>query len=107
MFNESEKILLKWLHLNPDAFTDIFYFNLFNLTFGLSRFNSLFGTFNISGTFGQSILADWPELPIQTFNTPSGNDFQPRKREFQGSLVETTLDPRALTFDLQQVETVS
>lgn len=55
----------------------------------------------------QSSSADWPEVPIQTFNTPSGNDFQPRKREFQRSLVETTLDPRALTFDLQQVETVS
>lgn len=41
-------------------------------------------------------------------NTHSGNDFERgRKQEFQGSLVETTFDLAALTFALQQVETVS
>lgn len=48
-----------------------------------------------------------PEMVIQPVNNQRGNDLEQRKTEFQQSLVETTFDLRALTFTLQQVETVS
>ena len=44
---------------------------------------------------------------IQTFSTQGGNCYGHIKQELQTSLVETTFDPKALTPDLQQVETVS
>lgn len=65
--------------------------------------NSPFGHFHSSAVES----ADWPQLPIGPVNAHSGNDLEPRKQEFQHSLVETTFDLTALTSALRQVEAVS